>query len=251
MIDTHCHLDYLEQLGDEPALLSALVTIGASVEHAQAGIALAEQYPNVWTTVGLHPTDASQDSPETRASLEALALHPKVVGIGESGLDYYWDTSTKTMQWAAFEWQLDLARRRAQPIVIHTRDRQGHEQASLDCADMLRSAAWTQGILHCCNGHLGLIETALALGFYVSFAGNVTYKNAKEIQAAACMVPIDRILFETDAPFLAPMPYRGQKNRPSYVRHTMEAVAALRGISAAELEQHSDWNAKQVYHLPL
>ncbi|AWN22250.1 TatD family deoxyribonuclease [Deinococcus irradiatisoli] len=252
MIDTHCHLDYL----DDPASalgelgLSALVCIGADPQHARSALALAEKYPEVYASVGLHPTEvAQQDTPETRAELEALSLHGRVVAIGESGLDDYWDHDQLPAQRRAFEWQLDLGRRRDLPVVVHTRDAAGGERASLGCAEVIRDVGWTKGILHCCNGHAGLMRAALDLGWYVSFAGNLTYKTAQAIQEAARFVPAGRLLVETDAPFLAPVPKRGKPNRPGYVRYTLQFLAELRGLSESEMEQLTDANARAVYRL--
>lgn len=251
MIDTHCHLDYIDDpAGTRGELgLSAMVCIGADVEHARNAIRLAETYEDVYATVGLHPTDARQDSPEVRAELTRLAAHPRVVGIGESGLDYYWDAATREQQHAAFEWQLELARQRNLPIIIHTRDKEGRDAASRECADVLTRAGWERGILHCFNGHAGLLRAGLDLGFFVSFAGNVTYKNAHDIREAARFVPLDRMLVETDAPFLAPVPKRGQKNRPGYVRYTLRYLADLLGLSEEAFEALTDENARRVYNL--
>jgi TatD DNase family protein len=253
MIDTHCHLDML----DDPAAaigelgLTALVSIGASVEHARNVIALAETYPEVFASVGLHPTDvAESDSPQTRAELEALSLHPRVVAIGESGLDDYWAHDQLDAQREAFLWQLGLGRRRDLPVIVHTRDAPGSERASQGCLEVIRAAGWTRGILHCCNGHAGLLRVALDLGWHVSFAGNLTYKNAHAIQEAARFVPQDRLLIETDAPFLAPVPKRGKPNRPGYVRFTLQYLAGLRGWSEPEAEALTDANARAVYRLP-
>lgn len=252
MIDTHCHLDYLDdplQALDELGL-SRVVAIGADPVHARNVIQLSEQDSRIYTVVGLHPTDALQDSPEVRADLEALGKHPRVVGVGETGLDYYWDAAPREVQMAAFEWQLDWARRTDRPVVIHTRDKQNREQASLDCAEVLKNAGWHKGILHCCNGHMGLIEAGLELGFHVSFAGNVTYKNAHDLRQAAKQVPLDRILVETDAPFLAPMPNRGKPNRPGYTRYTLQFLAEFLGLSEQEFEDITVRNASTVYQLP-
>ncbi len=254
MIDTHCHLDMLEDpasaLGELG--LTQLVSIGASVQHAHNAIALAEGHPEVFASVGLHPTDVKDsDSPETRAELEALSLHPRVVAIGESGLDDYWAHDQLGVQREAFLWQLDLGRRRDLPVIVHTRDAPGGERASQGCAEIIKEANWTRGILHCCNGHAGLLRAALDLGWSVSFAGNLTYKNAHAIQEAARFVPMDRLLVETDAPFLAPVPRRGKPNRPGYVRYTLQFLAALRGLSEQEAEAITDANARAVYRLPL
>ena len=252
MIDSHCHLDYI----DNPAEaltelgLTGVVCIGASPEHARKAVALAETYSQVWATVGIHPTDAVEhDTPEARAELEALALLPQVVGIGESGLDDYWAQDQRDRQQAAFEWQLDLARRLGKPLVIHTRDHQGQDSAHLGVIETLRRWPQTQAILHCFSGHRGLLTAGLDRGDCFGFAGNVTYKTAHEIQAAAREVPLDRLLIETDAPFLAPVPKRGKPNRPGYVRHTLEFIANLRGMSPEELERVTDENARRVYGL--
>ncbi|KEF34778.1 deoxyribonuclease [Deinococcus sp. RL] len=251
MFDTHCHLDYL---GDPASArgelgLTGMVCIGAGPQHARNAVALAEQFPDVWATVGLHPTSTGDDSPGTRADLEALAPHPRVVGIGESGLDDYWDDTRRGPQLAAFEWQLDLAARVGKPLVIHVRDRAGQDSAHRGVMDVL--AAWPEVpvILHCFSGHPGLLAFGLERGAHFGFAGNVTYKNAREIQEAARTVPLERLLLETDAPFLAPVPKRGKPNRPGYVRHTLEFVAGLRGMDAGELERVTDENARRIYRL--
>ncbi|GAA4004971.1 TatD family hydrolase [Deinococcus rubellus] len=253
MIDTHCHLDYL----DDPASargelgLSAMICVGANVEHAHNALALADNYPDVYASVGLHPTDvAAEDSPQTRAELEVLSSRPRVVAIGETGLDDYWAHDQLVVQRAAFEWQLDLGRRRDLPVIVHTRDAPGGERASLGCAEIIRAADWPRGILHCCNGHAGLLRAALDAGWSVSFAGNLTYKSAQTIQEAARFVPPDRLLIETDAPFLAPVPKRGKPNRPGYVRYTLQFLAALRGLDESEAEALTDANARTVYRLP-
>ncbi|MDL2343070.1 TatD family hydrolase [Deinococcus sp. MIMF12] len=252
MIDTHCHLDYM----DDPASargelgLTGMVCIGAGPEHARKAVALAEQFPDVWATVGLHPTSIEDDSPDARTDLEALALHPRVVGIGESGLDDYWDDTRRQGQLSAFEWQLGVAARVGKPLVIHVRDKAGQDSAHRGVMDVL--AAWPDQpvILHCFSGHAGLLAFGMERGAYFGFAGNTTYKTAREIQEAARMVPLDRLLLETDAPFLAPVPKRGKPNRPGYVRHTLEFVAGLRGMDPAELERVTDANARRVYWLP-
>jgi TatD DNase family protein len=251
VIDSHCHLDYISD--PQEALseygLTGVVCIGASPEHALKAVALAEQFPSVWATVGIHPTDAAEhDTPASRADIERLALHPRVVGIGESGLDDYWDQDVRPQQQAAFDWQLELAARLGRPLVIHTRDRQNQESAHLGVIERLSGWQGT-AILHCFSGHRGLLKCGLERGDYFGFAGNLTYKSAHDIQAAALEVPLDRLLIETDAPFLAPVPKRGRPNRPGYVRHTMEFLARLRGLDVAEVERLTDENAKRVYGL--
>ena len=247
MIDTHCHLDAVPDPQNSAAQLEALVAIGFNPERAKNCLELADTIPNVYATVGLHPTDANMYSSEVVQILEQLALHPKVVGIGESGMDYYWDAATPANQISSFEWQLDLARRLQKPIIIHCRDKANSRLAFADCAAILRNAAWTSGILHCFAGDTELLSTGLELGFYVSFAGNLTYKTAQSIREAAALVPLERLLVETDAPYLAPVPFRGKPNRPEYVRHTLEMLAQVRQLEFGELERITVQNAQNVY----
>ncbi len=249
MIDTHCHLDAVPNPEQSAAELEFLIAIGFNPERAKSCLALTEQFSNVYATVGLHPTDANMFSPQTVSILEQLARHKKVVGIGESGMDYYWDAATPKNQVSSLEWQLDLARRLEKPIVIHCRDKDNRRTAFADCAAILRNAAWTKGILHCFAGDTELLETGLELGFYVSFAGNLTYKTAQKIRDAAGLVPENRLLVETDAPYLAPIPFRGKPNRPEYVRHTLETLAIVRHLEFAEIEGITSANARDVYGL--
>ena len=253
VIDTHCHLDGVEnplEAANESGL-TGLVTIGFNPERARSCLALADTIPHVYATVGLHPVDALLDSQELRAEIERLATHPKVVGIGESGVDGYWDAAPRNGQLAALEWQLDLARRLDLPVVIHTRDKDGRRTAFADCAAALKNAGWGRGILHCFAGDTQLLEVGLELGFHVSYAGNLTYKKAVTIRDSALAVPMDRLLVETDAPYLAPVPHRGQKNRPAFVRFTLSALAELRGRSFEEMDSITSDNARAVYRLPL
>lgn len=251
MFDTHTHLDYL----DDPAGargelgLTGMVCIGANLQHARNAVALAEQFPDVWATVGLHPTDTDEDTPEVRAELERLLGHARVVGVGESGLDDYWDDTKRFAQRDAFQWQLALAQATGKPIVIHTRDKAGQESAHQGVIELLREWPDVGVILHCFSGHGGLLREGLERGAYFGFAGNVTYKNALDIQEAAKVVPPERLLLETDAPFLAPVPKRGKPNRPGYTRYTLEFIAALRGMQPAEIECLTDQNARRVYGL--
>ena len=249
MIDTHCHLDAVPNPEISAAELEFLIAIGFNPERAKSCLALAEKIPNVYATVGLHPTDANMFSPQTVSILEQLARHKKVVGIGESGMDYYWDAATQKNQVSSLEWQLDLARRLEKPIVIHCRDKDNSRLAFADCAAILRNAAWTKGILHCFAGDTELLGTGLELGFYVSFAGNLTYKTAQKIRDAAGLVPENRLLVETDAPYLAPIPFRGKPNRPEYVRHTLETLAIVRHLEFTEIEHITSANARDVYGL--
>jgi TatD DNase family protein len=252
MIDTHCHLYSVEnplEAARAPGL-NALVVIGHTPDYAREALKLSLELEHVFVTVGLHPCDANLYSPDTKTDLEDLMLAPKVVGIGESGIDYYWDAAPKNLQLESLNWQLECARKLDKPIVIHTRDKDNSRQAFADCAVALRNAGWSKGILHCFAGDSELLETGLELGFHVSFAGNLTYKNAQVIRDAAALVPLERLLVETDAPYLAPMPFRGKRNTPAYVRHTLEKLAEIRGLEFEEMERITENNSRFVYQLP-
>jgi TatD DNase family protein len=251
MIDTHCHLDHCanpDQAAD-PSLL-AIVSIGTTLERCHTTLQLAEKHPNVWAAVGIHPNNASEaKSSELRMAIEELANHPKVVGIGETGFDSYWDDETLQTQAESFLWQADLAKRLNKPLILHVRDKQNREDASLSACKMLHETGSTKGILHCFNGHAKLLETGLELGWMISFAGNLTYKKTIELHAAAKQLPQDKIILETDSPFLSPLPKRGEKNQPSYVHYTAAFLAELRGETLSEVERYTDANAKRIYGL--
>ena len=252
MIDTHCHLDRVADLA--AALdndLAALVTIGTDPERSRAAVALAAREPRVFASVGLHPSDAERAAdPAARAAIEALVREPGVVAIGETGFDTYWQVDALDAQRRSFAWQAELARAHDLPLVLHVRDGDGRDDASRSAAAMLQEHGWGRGILHCCNGHEALITTGLALGWFVSFAGNLTYARASAIHEAARAVPEDRLLVETDAPYLTPVPHRGQRNVPGNVVFTAAALARLRGLDPAALEARLDANARRCYALP-
>ena len=252
MIDTHCHLDRVSDLA--AALdndLAALVTIGTDPERSRVALALARRESRVYASAGLHPSDAERgDEPEVRSAIAALAREPEVVAIGETGFDTYWQPDALTDQRRAFDWQAELARSLDLPLVLHVRDGDGREDASMAASEALREHGWGRGILHCCNGHEGLVATGLELGWFVSFAGNLTYPRAQRLREVARDVPEDRLLVETDAPYLAPVPHRGKRNLPGYVRHTAEVLAEVRGATLAQLEPILDANARRCYRLP-
>lgn len=252
MIDTHCHLDYCAD-PDKAAdpTLTAMVSIGTNVERCQKTLELATRYKNVWAAVGIHPNNASDAKDEAiRKKIEEMALHPRVVAIGETGFDTHWDDETLETQCESFLWQADLAKRLDKPLILHVRDKQGREDASLEAVRILREANYSKGILHCFNGHQKLLETGLELGWFVSFAGNLTYSKAKELHEVAKVVSSDRLLVETDSPFLSPIPKRGEKNVPANVRFTAAFLASLRNETIEEVETYTDANAKQVYKIP-
>lgn len=250
MIDTHCHLDSCPLPDAVDTDLKAIVSVGTDAASCRRTVALAEQHKNVWAVLGVHPNSADEATAAAKAEIEALAAHPRVVGVGETGFDAYWDEVPLETQLEVFGWHVALAGRLDKPLVLHVRDKEGRETASAMARDAILAARHPKGILHCCNAHEGLVKAGLSLGWYVSFAGNLTYKNAKNLQAAARAVPEDRLLVETDSPYLAPEPRRGRRNVPANVRYTAAFLAELRGTDLARLEPILDANARTVYGLP-
>jgi len=249
MIDSHCHLDGL----DDPVAaidpgLRAIVTVGTTLESDRAALRLAEAHDSVWAVLGIHPNNASDaDAEDVRREVEAMAEHARVVGIGETGFDTHWDDETLESQRRAFDWHAELAARLDKALVLHVRDARGGDDASRAAAEAIGAAGHRRGILHCFNGHAGLLGTGLELGWMVSFAGNLTFKNAQALRDAALRVPLDRLLVETDSPYLSPEPRRGKRNTPANVRYTAEALARVRGVALDELEPVLDANAARVY----
>ena len=235
LVDSHCHLDDGRFDPDRDAAVgraleagvATMVSIGTGdgPPALEAGIRMAEKYDCVFSTVGVHPHNASQATPETPARLSELLRHPKVIGLGEIGLDYHYDFSPRDRQREVFIEQLQVARDAGKPIIIHTRE------AWDDTIALLREhwvPAGLPGIMHCFSGGPAEARLSLEMGFYISFAGIVTYPKATQIHEAAKVVPLDRLLVETDAPYLAPVPHRGRRNEPSYVVQTAVRLAELR-----------------------
>jgi TatD DNase family protein len=238
LVDSHCHLDYKPLADDLDVMLSrareagvgAVLTIGTSISGSTALPALVERHGNIWCTAGIHPHEAAKDADGVSA-LTRLARHPKVVGLGETGLDYYYDNSPRAAQMAAFQAHVRIAAETGLPLVIHTRD------AEPDTAAVLRDAAenGVTGVLHCFSSSRRLAETGLELGFYVSISGIVTFKNAEDLRQTVRAIPLDRLLVETDAPYLAPAPHRGRPNEPALLVHTARKVAELKGLELPAL----------------
>jgi TatD DNase family protein len=239
VIDTHAHLDALDEDAADVVVRAAEagVTRILTVGTAQA-VELAERFENVWAIVGIHPHDSATGDVE---EVRRLQGHPKAVAVGETGLDWFRNYATPEAQRSMFEAQLGLATELGKPVVIHTR-------AADD--DTLAALAGFDGtvVLHCFSSPR-LLTTALERGWYVSFAGNATFPNASELRVAATQVPADRILAETDCPYLAPQPVRGRRNEPAYVVHTVAALAQARGEDADELGEQIDRNATVCFHL--
>lgn len=245
MIDTHAHLEPAEA-GEVLARarevgVDRVVVVATTVAGAHEALALADEHDGVYACLGIHPHEAAGPDASRLDELRELLAHPRAVAVGETGLDYFRDYAPAAAQQALFAAQLRLAAETAKPVVIHTR------AADDDTLAALRDHSGPV-VLHCFSSP-GLLDTALARRWYVSFAGNVTYKNAYDLRAAALAVPSDRLLAETDSPYLSPQPVRGTRNEPANVRHTVAALAAARGEDADELARRIDANADAVFGL--
>ncbi|GGM95042.1 TatD family hydrolase [Thermus composti] len=244
MTDTHAHLDFLEPEELEEAQrhlgeLRAVLTLGVDPSRWEKTLNLAQG--NVYAAVGLHPTSAHLLSPEVMEALRHYAQKERVRAIGETGLDYYWTPETKAAQLKALDFQAALAEELDLPLVLHVRSRDG--KAEEDLAGWLLLHRPKRVVLHAFSGHPALEEAGLKVGAYFSFAGPLTYKKNEALREAAKRLPEERLLVETDTPFLPPEPHRGRRNRPHHVRFTLEKLAEVRGLSFAEAEALTDWNA--------
>jgi TatD DNase family protein len=223
-----------------------IVVVGIDVASSREAVSLAERYEGLVATVGMHPHDARRLGAREEAALIELAAHPKVVAIGETGLDFYRDRSPREAQKAAFRWHLELARQRGLPVIVH--DREAHAETLA----MLREHAAggeIRGVMHCFSGGEAMLEEALGLGLHISLAGPVTYPNAPRLAAVARRVPSDRLLVETDCPYLTPVPHRGRRNEPAYVRLVAQRIAEIRGQSEAEIAAITTANACALFGL--
>ena len=280
LIDTHVHLDFPEFAGDLEAVLSRakeagvsrIIAIGTTLHSSRAAINFAEQHPEIYAVVGIHPTSVSEEREDFLSELQQLAEHPKVVAIGETGLDYhrlpssrrkqeisettFGAASTETIesdlrddaeiaaQSVAFEQQLELAATKMKNVVIHQRD------AWADTLKILRPySAHVHGVFHCFNGSLEQAQEVIELGHYISFTGIVTFKNAVDLRSTAASLPIDRIMVETDAPYLAPVPHRGKRCEPAFVRDTATAIAEIRSLTLESFSAQTTKNAERFFGL--
>jgi TatD DNase family protein len=245
VIDTHAHLDPEEAsevlARARAAGVERVIAVATRIAGAREALALAESHDGVYVCLGIHPHNANEPDADRLGELEAMLTHQHAVAVGETGLDYFRDYAPRPAQRSLFERHLQLAREHGKPVVIHTR------AADEDTLDVLAGFDGTV-ILHCFSSP-ALLEPALEHGWYVSFAGNVTYPNAGDLRESAARVPADRLLAETDSPYLSPQPVRGNRNEPAYVMHTLATLAELRGESPEELGARIDANASAAFRL--
>ncbi len=240
LVDSHCHLDYLEDGGELDAVVerarragvAQLVTICTKLSEAGRVIAIAERYDGVHCSVGVHPHEAGPEGQDGPKRLVALAAHPKVVGIGETGIDYYYEHSPREAQRRSFRAHLEAARQSGLPVIVHSRDA---EEDTIAILEEEHARAPFTGVIHCFTAGPALARAALGLGLYISVAGVVTFKNAEALRRTLAEVPLERLLVETDSPYLAPVPKRGKPNEPAFVVHTADFLAGLKGVASAEL----------------
>jgi TatD DNase family protein len=247
LIDSHCHLNYKGLVEEQAAVLERARARGVtgmlniSTREREWGdvIATAEREPDVWASVGIHPHEADTHPDLHAARLIEAAAHPKVIGIGETGLDFYYDHSGREQQKASFLAHIEASRETCLPLIIHTRDAEA-DTAAILTEEMGRGAF--PALIHCFTASAGFAQAVLDLGLYISISGIVTFKNAKDLQATAATIPEDRLLVETDAPFLAPVPHRGKTGEPAFVADTTAFVAGLRGLDAGTLAERTSAN---------
>lgn len=250
LVDSHCHLDFPELTENLPKVLELMqhngvhsaACIGVNLEDLPRVLALAEAHPQLWATVGVHP-EVSDGREPSQAELHELAQHPRVIAIGETGLDYYWHKDRPEWQRDRFRTHIRAAIEAGKPLVIHNRE------ATDDILRIMREegAERVGGILHCFTETWAVAEAVLEMGFHISISGIVTFKNALIVKEVAARVPLDRLLVETDSPYLAPVPYRGKLNQPGYVKHVAEEIAFLRGRALNEIAEATTENFHRLF----
>lgn len=252
LIDTHCHLDFPEFADDLDGLVARaaaagvgrMITISTRVRRFATYAAIAERFSNIWCTVGTHPHQAGEETDVTTEELITLSKHPRCIGIGEAGLDYFYDKAPRDLQAKGLRIHIDAARQTGLPLVIHARD------ADDDMAAILREEMGKgtfPAILHCFSSGPTLAAAGVELGLYFSFSGILTFKASEALRAIAAEVPQDRLLVETDAPFLAPVPYRGKRNEPAYVAETAKVLAKIRDLEPEALAAITTQNAERIF----
>ncbi len=256
LVDSHVHLDSAPYDDDREQVLqraaeagvSALVDVGADLASSRQAVALAEREPCIWAAVGVHPHDAATVTPAALAELRALATSPRVVAIGEIGLDYYRDLSPRAAQREAFAVQLAMALELQLPVIVHSRDAHDDTLAIL-CAAAREWSVALRGVMHCFSGDVGWAQRVVELGFHIGIAGPVTYPRATALAEVVRQAPLERLLVETDSPYLAPQTWRGRRNEPAFVRMVAERVAELRGLSLEEVGCATSANARTLFGL--
>ena len=255
LVDSHAHIQGKEYAGEVEAVIARagaagidkIIAVGGAGELSSNhdAVALADSYENVYATVGMHPHDAKDVGPEDLKSLRELTVHPKVVAVGETGLDYYYSHSPHGVQRRVFAEFIHLARQTRLPLVVHERD------AAQDAAQLLRSEGNgdLRGVIHCFTGNYDAACAYLDLGFYLSFTGIITFKNAEPLRDVARQLPLEKILIETDSPYLTPMPHRGKRNEPAYVRLVAETLAIVKSVSLEEIGQITSGNVRDLFNI--
>jgi TatD DNase family protein len=261
-VDSHAHLDGKQFDSDREQVIARALEAGVRTMVAigngdgpptlDAGIRLAEKHPFMYATIGIHPHEARLADDAAYQTMERLARHPKVIAWGEIGLDYYYDHSPREVQKQVFVRQMQLAAEAKLPIVIHCRPSDNSESAWDDCLGLIQDQ-WAPkgigGILHCFTGNATQAKRALDMGFMISFAGNLTFPKAQQIRDAALEIPLDRMLIETDCPYLAPVPHRGKRNEPAFVKQTAAKLAELRGLSVEDIGEQTSGNFYKFFKL--
>lgn len=247
LVDSHCHLDFPEFAPELEAVVTrardagvgVCVSIGTRMDGFPRVREIAERFPNVWCSVGIHPHEAEKELLDAPDLLVAAARHPKVVGIGETGLDYFYEHSPRALQIANFRIHIDAARHTALPLIVHTRDAEDETIAIL--REEMAKGRFT-GLIHCFTGSKRLADAALELGLYISASGIATFKKSDALREVLKEIPLERLLVETDSPYLAPLPHRGKRNEPAFVKHTATTLAALKNVPTGELEEATTAN---------
>ncbi len=252
LVDSHCHLDYLAAGPERDAVIAraraagvgTMLTISTKITEFPLVRSIAESDPDIWCSVGIHPHEAAAEPDTAAAQLAELARHPKVIGIGETGLDFYYEHSPRDRQAEVFRAHAAAARATGLPLIVHTRD------ADPETIRMLQEEVEKgplTGVIHCFSTGRELAETAIEIGFYISLSGIVTFKNAEPLRAIVRDLPMERILVETDAPYLAPVPLRGKPNEPAYIVHTATEVARIKGCTVRELSETTTANFHRLF----
>ena len=251
IFDTHAHYDDKAFEEDRDSLLPSvfsngvgfIIDPGCTVESSKKAMELSEKYDQMFFAAGIHPEELADFSPKDLDEIRALAAHPKCIAIGEIGLDYYWDKSTREKQIEVFKIQLQMAVQMGKPVIIHDREAHG------DSMEIIREYPEAKGVFHCFSGSTEMAEELLKRGWYLGFDGPVTYKNARKSIEVLEITPLDRILIETDSPYMSPVPMRGKRNDSGNLKYVIEKIAGVKNMSPDEIEQITAENAKKLFHI--